>query len=320
MRRTLPVLLLALVASTAQGAAPHARVVARAKLPSLTEAAVASDGTHTWVVFRPDDSGPYVAHVAGGRLEPGPRVTGIFSPTELLGATAKGLWFADQRDLLRISPRTGLVEQRFAFPKGTGWSGTTASAQLVWWGPTAFDPARGRFVGTLATPDPVAGHPLVAGGSVWLAAGDAVRRYDLRTGKLRQLVRWHGRIPTAGPVLFRGRVWVAWQKPDLAASEVDVRALDLASGRLGATLVLPAIPGSEDSAVIMRPVDLHAAAGALWLVRPQVDRAYARLYRLAPSGVTAGPAVPYTNLTRVAWHGTELWTTDGRVVFGVAVR
>ena len=41
----------------------------------------------------------------------------------------------------------------------------------------------------------------------------------------------------------------------------------------------------------------------------------------AATGVsTPEVAVPYTNLTRIAWRGPELWTTDGRVVFDVAVR
>jgi hypothetical protein len=149
-----------------------------------------------------------------------------------------------------------------------------------------------------------------------------VRRYDARSGRLRQTIRWPGRLPSAGPILFRGRLWVAFQHSDLAASGIDLRALDPRTGKLGATLRLPAIPGSEDSAVIMRAVDLHAAAGALWIVRPQVGKTYARLYRLDPLTGKATPevAVPYTNLTRIAWHGPELWTTDGRVVFDVAVR
>jgi hypothetical protein len=324
MRGVVLLLLLLVMAAPGDAAAPRARIVGRAALPSLAEAAVASDGTSTWLVFRPDDSPPYAALVAGNRLVPGPRLTGIFSPTQLLGATRAGLWFAGRRELLRISPHTGLVEHRLPLPRGTSWTGTTTAtgARLLWWGATAFDPARRRVVGTLATPAPVAGRPLIAASSIWLAAGDAVRRYSPRTGLAQQTIRWRNHIPTAAPVLLRGRLWVAFQKPDLAASEVDVRALDPRTGRLGATLTLPAIPGSENAAVIMRPVDLHAAAGALWLVRPQVAKAYARLYRLDTStrAVTSTVAVPYTNLTRLAWRGPELWTTDGRVVFDLRVR
>jgi hypothetical protein len=222
---------------------------------------------------------------------------------------------------VRISPHTGLVERRFALPRGTTWSGAAPGAALLWWGTTAFDMTTRRFVGTLAAP-PVVGRPLVVGGAVWLSAGDAVRRYDLRSGRLEQQVRSPGRIPTSAPVILRGRLWVAFQKPDLAASEVDVRSLDPRTGRLGPTVTVPAIPGSEDAAVIMRPVDLHAAAGALWLVRPQVAKAYARLYRLDTStgAVTPTVAVPYTNLTRIAWRGPELWTSDGRIVYDVRVR
>src|SRR5205823_4013452 len=136
--------------------------------------------------------------------------------------------------------------------------------QIVWWGSVLVDAERGRLLGRLAAP-PLVGAPLRVHGSFWLAAGSALRRYDAATGRLRAQLRWPGWQPTAGPVLLRGKLWLAFQHADLAASEVDMRAVDPRTGRLGARLVLPAIPGSEDSAVVMRAVDLHAAAGALWL-------------------------------------------------------
>jgi hypothetical protein len=315
---------LALVAPALAGA-PLARVAVRAPLPALTDAAVASDGRATWVVFRPDDSPPYAARLAGKRLVPGPRVNGIFSPEALLGATPRGLWFSANRSVICVSPRSGRVTLRLTVPANTPvrWDGAAVARaqQLVWWGTALVDAERGKLVGSVAAP-PLVGRPVRTHGAFWLAAGDALRRYSVRSGRLVQAVRWRGWIPTAGPVPLRGKLWVAFQHADLAASEIDLRAVDPRTGRLGATLRLPAIPGSEDSAVIMRAVDLHAAGGALWLVRPQVGKAYARLYRLDTRSGAATPevAVPYTNLTRIAWRGPHFWTTDGRVVFGVTVR
>jgi hypothetical protein len=313
-------------ADTVAGAgAPRAHVTVRAPLPALAEAAVASDGAATWVVFRPDDSPPYAARVTEARLVPGPRVNGIFSPSELLGATEQGLWFGTPSSVIRVSPRTGHVTLRLTPRRGAPipWqaAGVARAQQLVWSGSTLVDAQRGQLLGQLAAP-PLVGAPVRTAGSFWLAGGNAVRRFDAGTGRLRATIRWPGWIPTAGPVLLRGTLWVAFQHTTLAASEIDLRAVDPRTGALGATLKLAAIPGSEDSAVIMRAVDLHAAAGALWLVRPQVGKAYARLYRLDPGTGAATPevAVPYTNLTRIAWRGPQFWTSDGRVVMGVAVR
>jgi hypothetical protein len=321
-------LLLALVVAgvtPALASAPRAHVAARDRLPALSDAAVASDGTTTWLVFRPDASPPYAARVDGSRLVPGPRLNGIFSPNALLGATRGGLWFAGARSVVRVSPTSGRVTVRITPRRAATvrWdaAGVARARQIVWWGSVLVDAERGRLLGRLPAPPLVSG-PLRVRGSFWLAAGNALRRYDASTGRLRAHLRWPGWQPTAGPVLLRGKLWFAFQHADLAASEIDVRAVDPRTGKLGATLVLPSIPGSEDSAVVMRAVDLHAAAGALWLVRPQVGKAYARLYRLDPTSGRHTPevAVPYTNLTRIAWRGPELWTTDGRVVFDVAVR
>src|SRR4051812_18389103 len=145
-------LALAVVASAGAGA-PRARVVLRAPLPALAEAAVANDGTTTWVVFRPDDSPPYAARVSGSRLVPGPRVSGVFSPSQLLGATAQGLWLGTRSGVIRVSPTTGRVTLRLTPPRHRrlAWHGAAIAAapQLLWSGSLAVEPRRGRLLGDL---------------------------------------------------------------------------------------------------------------------------------------------------------------------------